>query len=153
MSVTKEYQMLVENEILNKKISSLVSFWNKIFTTCQISNQVFYNVSVFKTKFSQLVRFQIKNFKTCRFCLKNFFQIRFCTKMCIQKITFWLNLPRKRAEFCKFCAFSKRTILTQKKAFFKASFLTKTLQRFRFWNKKFKTRTILWKNKFFQSLT
>ena len=57
MSVPKEYKMLVKEEIPNQKISTLVRFWNKIFTTCQILNQVFYNASDFKTKFSQRVRF------------------------------------------------------------------------------------------------
>ena len=41
MNVPEEYKMPVENEIPNQKISSLVRFWNKNFTPCQISNQIF----------------------------------------------------------------------------------------------------------------
>ena len=56
MSVLKENKLLVRNETPNQKISTLVTFENKIYTTCQISNQVFYNASDFK-KASQNVRF------------------------------------------------------------------------------------------------
>ena len=66
MSVPKEYKRLVENEIPNQKISSLVSFWNKIFRTCQISNQVLYNASDFKTKISQRDSFSSKKLTTCQ---------------------------------------------------------------------------------------
>ena len=37
--------------------------------------------------------------------------------MCMQKITFWQNLLRTMEDFCIFCVFLKRTILTQKKFF------------------------------------
>ena len=74
---------------------------------------------------------------------KFFFKIRFWTKMCIQKITFWLNLPRKLNEFCIFCAFFNSTILTQK-VVLKSRFFNKIL-RVRFWIENFKTRTLLWK--------
>ena len=59
--------------------------------------------------------------------------------MCIQKITFWLNLPRKLDEFF---AFLKSTILTQK-MFLKSIFLTKNLQRVRFSIQIFETCKIL----------
>ena len=78
--------------------------------------------------------------------------------MCIQKIPFWLNLPRKMDEFCNFCAFLKNTILTQKitlkSRFFNKNFTTreilniKNLKRVRFWNKIFNTCQIL-KQKFY----
>ena len=57
MSVPKEYKMIVRKEIPNQKIATLVKFYNKSFTMCQISIQVFYNASDFKTKFPQRVRF------------------------------------------------------------------------------------------------
>ena len=57
-------KILGKNEIPNQKNSSLVRFWNKIFTTCRIWKQNFHNVSNFKTKFLQLDRFYIKSFKT-----------------------------------------------------------------------------------------
>ena len=56
MSVTKEYRIIVKNEIPNQKSSSLVKFWNNFFTTGQVSNQVFYNASDFKANFSQCAR-------------------------------------------------------------------------------------------------
>ena len=69
--------------------------------------------------------------------------------MCIQKVTFWLILPRKMDEFCNFCAFLKSTILTQKIMFEKQVFEQKLynvsdldimiLKRVRFQNKYFKT--------------
>ena len=45
--------------------------------------------------------------------------------MCIQKITFWLNLPRKKDENCNLCAFLKSTIVTQKIFFEKQVFKQK----------------------------
>ena len=99
---------------------------NKLFVRNEIPNQKFQILSDFKTKFSQGVRFQIKFFTTRQILKQNFYnmpdfvfkkdvsKIRFCTKMCFQKITFWLNLPRKLDEFCNFCALLKSTILTQK---------------------------------------
>ena len=61
--------------------------------------------------------------------------------MCIQKITFKLNLPRKMNEFCIFVLF-KKTPFWRKKYFLKTGFLTKIL-RVRFPIKNFKTCKIL----------
>ena len=68
--------------------------------------------------------------------------------MCTQKITFWLNLPRKVDEYCIFCALLKSTLLTQKISL-NSRFLLKILHRVRFWIEIFKTCIIL-KQKFLQ---
>ena len=123
-----------------------------VFTTIQILKQIFLNKSDFKTNFLHCVIF----------CFYFFQIIRFWIKMCTQKFAFSLNLLRKMDEYCVFCAFLKRTILTQKiiskivflnkkfttsqilnEIFYNASiFDLKVLQRVCFWIEKNETRQI-----------
>ena len=67
MSVPKEKELLVKNEIPNQKFQASGDFkrnflqrvriQNKSFTTCQILKQNFHIVSDFKSKLLQRVRF------------------------------------------------------------------------------------------------
>ena len=146
MSFPKEYKMLFKKDILRQKISSLVRFWNKNFTTCQILIEFFL----------KRVRFWIKNFTTPHFLsLKNddaaafeekyvftkhdyeeknifkkqdseenyIFINQILKKLCTQKVTFSFNSPRNMHKCCVVCATSKSTILM--KNFFLKSTISK----------------------------
>ena len=118
----KKNKMLVIKENSNQKVSFLVSFLNQIFTTCQICIKNFKTCKILKQKFHKVSDFKTKFLQPVRFFWESFSKIRFCTKMCIEKIKFWLNLPRKLEEFCNFCAFLNSRILTQKNVFKKQVF-------------------------------
>ena len=54
-----EEKIIFQKHDFETKIFRLVSFWNEIFTTCQISNQLFKNASDFEMNTLQYVRYWV----------------------------------------------------------------------------------------------
>ena len=71
MSVPEKNKLIVENEIPNQKISTLVRFKNKIFTTCQISNQFFTTRQILNRKLYNVSDFVLKNLSKNQILHKN----------------------------------------------------------------------------------
>ena len=70
MTVPKENKLLVRNEIPNQNIPTLVRFYNKPFTTCQVSNHFFTTRQISKQNFHNMLDFNSNILKRVRFSYK-----------------------------------------------------------------------------------
>ena len=113
-------EMVIRWERVKNKLNMKVA--EKICTTSQVPKQIFWNMSYFYLKKLQSVKFETGFSQQIRFP-KNLKKLKGSNIICVQKVTFWLNILRKIDKVCVFRAVSENRIT--KYFFVEESFLGK----------------------------